>query len=627
PAGFRVPVFGEHQEIWIPLAQDPLFGSWMPRPGGHWLQVIGRLKPGRSIASVQPQTNAVAQQLATEFPEQKAGWDMKLAPLQAVIVGEIETPLLVLLGAVGLVLLLACVNIANLLLARSTFRIREVALRQAFGAGRARIVRQFLTESAVLGLVGAVLGVGIAYFSLHALSSLLPADAPAARPVQLDASVLGFSLLIALLASLGFGLAPALFTARTDVQANLKQGSLQSGSDRGRLRLRGFLTGAEIALAMVIVVAAGLLVRSLIRMTEVDPGFQPAHLLKAEVSLPRYQYKTPQQWNAFSDTLLQRIQAQPGMENTAMAVPLPIANGLVNLTFVLPDHAPLPTGTSDSADYVSVSPKYFSVMGIPLVQGRLFTEDESASSPRVALISESFARRYFANENPVGKKITFGFPPDGNITREIVGVVGNVRDVGLTQEPGPMMYVPFAQAPFWGGVLVVKSKLPASTVAGAIRQAVASIDKDLPVTDIETMPSVLDASVAQPRFRTWLLSAFGMVALLLAAAGVYGVVSYSVASRTREFGVRASLGASPGLIARLVLKEGISLAAAGLAAGLCAAVVLGRFLRSELYGVGAYDPLTFAVSMAVLLGVAIAACYIPARRAMRVDPMVALRYE
>jgi putative ABC transport system permease protein len=313
PAGFRVPVFGAHQEIWIPLAQDPLFGSWMPRPGGHWLRVMGRLKPGASLASVQPQANAVAQQLATEFPEQNSGWEMKLAPLQAVIVGEIKTPLLVLLGAVGLVLLLACVNIANLLLARSTFRTREVALRQAFGAGRARIVRQFLAESAVLGLMGAALGVAVAYFSLHALGSLLPADAPATRPVQLDGSVLGFSLLLALLASLGFGLAPALFTARADVQANLKQGSLQSGSDRGRLRLRSFLTGAEIALAMVIVVAAGLLVRSLIRMTEVDPGFNAEHLLKAEVSVPRYQYKTPQQWSAFSDALLQRIQVQPGM--------------------------------------------------------------------------------------------------------------------------------------------------------------------------------------------------------------------------------------------------------------------------------------------------------------------------
>jgi len=299
----------------------------------------------------------------------------------------------------------------------------------------------------------------------------------------------------------------------------------------------------------------------------------------------------------------------------------------VNLTFVLPDHAPLPPGESNSADYVSVTPKYFAVMGIPLLRGRLFITDDSISSPRVALISESFARRYFRNENPVGKKITFGFPPDVNITREIVGVVGNVRDVGLTQEPGPMMYVPFSQAPFWGGVLVVKSTLPASAVAGAIRQMVASIDKNLPVTDIETMPSVLDASVAQPRFRTWLLSAFGVVALLLAAAGIYGVVSYSVASRTREFGVRASLGASPGSIAKLVLKEGIALAAAGLAAGLCAAVVLGRFFRSELYGVGAYDPITFVVSVAVLLAVAMAACYIPARRAMRVDPMVALRHE
>lgn len=627
PASFRVPVFGEHQEIWIPLAQDPLFGPWMPKRGGHWLNVVGRLKAGASMASVQSEMDSVSRRLAAEFPAASAGWSVRVAPLQNVIVGEVKTPLLVLLGAVGLVLLLACVNIANLLLARATSRTREVALRQAFGASRGRIIRQFLTESAVLGLLGAILGVILAYSTTHALSMLLPDDAPAARNVQVDGWVLGFALLLSLLVSIAFGLAPALLAARSDVQSNLKNSASRSGSERGGLRLRGWLTRVEIALAMVLVAGAGLLVRSLLKMTSIDPGFSVAHVIKAQVSLPQYQYSKPQQWAAFSDQLLERIQARPGLENSAMAVPLPLADGFVNLKFEIPNHGDLPPGLPETADYVSVSPKYFHLMGIPLIRGRLFTPDDSMTTPRVALISESLARLYFRDEDPLGKRIEFGFPPDGNISREIVGVVGSVRDAGLTQEPGPMMYVPFAQAPFWGGNLVVKTTLPTEAVVGTIRQVVAGIDKNLPITEVDTMPAVLDASVAQPRFRTWLVGAFGIVALLLAAAGVFGVVSYSVASRTKEFGVRASLGASPASLGKMILLEGLSLAAIGLAVGLAVALVLARFLKSQLYGVTAYDPLTFLAGMAVLLAIALVACYFPARRAMKVDPMVALRYE
>jgi putative ABC transport system permease protein len=627
PAGFRVPIFGPQQEIWIPVAQDPLFSTFIPRRGGHFLGVMGRLKPGASLASVQSQVDALGKRLQAEFPDQNGGWDVRISPLHDVIVGKIRTPLLVLLGAVGLVLLLACVNVANLLLARATFRAREVALRQAFGAARGRIIRQFLTESAVLAFMGAILGIALAWLSTRSLASLLPADSMAAQPVEVDGWVLAFALIISVAAMIGFGLAPAILTSKSDVQSNLREGSAQSGTDRGRLRLRSFLTAAEIALAMVLVVGAGLLVQSLRRMTAIDPGFTVAHVTKAMVSLPRYEYKTPQQWATFSDSLLERVQAQPGMKDSAIAVPLPLADGFVNLGFTIAGNAPLPPGVQQNADYVSVTPGYFGLMGIPLRRGRLFTADDSMSSPRVAVISEALARHYFKDENPLGRKLVFGFPPETDQTREIVGVVADVRDAELTREPGPMMYVPFAQAPFWGGEVVVKSTLPSATVAAAIRQSVASIDKDLPVTDVETMPGVLEASTAQPRFRTWLLSAFGLVALLLAMAGVYGVISYSVASRTKEFGVRASLGATPGVIGKMVLTEGLALAAAGLGVGLAAALGLARFLKSELYGVAAYDPVTFLISLAVLLGVAIVACYLPARRAMKVDPMVALRYE
>lgn len=626
PASFHIPVFGDNQQIWIPIIQDPLFGAWIPKRELHWMRIVGRLNAGISLTRAQQELDAISQSLAAEFPAENGGWAEHIVPLQEAISDDLRTPLLVLLGAAGLVLLLACVNIANLLLARATSRTREVAVRLALGAKQSRIIRQLLTESAMLGVLGAAFGVALAYWSLQALGSFLPSDILGMQKVQLDAWVLGFAVLVSLVATIGFGLGPALLTANSDVQSTLKDSAGRSASV-GRLRARRFLAAGEMALAVVLVAAAGLLLRSLIAMTSVNPGFDVAHILKAEVSLPRYQYSSPQQWSTFAGALMERLQAQPGLQESALGVPLPLANGSVTVKFSMPDHAAVPSGTPTLANYVSVSPKYFRVMGIPLLRGRIFALEDSISSPKVTIISESFARFYFRDENPIGKRLVFGFHGDPDVAREIVGVVGNVRDEGLNQEPGPMMYVPFAQAPFWGGLLVVKSTLPTSAVVGTIRQVVQSIDKDLPVTDIATMPDVLNASVAEPRFRTGLLSVFGAVALLLAAAGVFGVVSYSVASRTREFGVRAALGASPGSIRKLVLMEGIRLGSIGLGAGLIAALGLVRFLKSELYGVAAYDPTTFVASTAVLLCVALLACYIPARRAMRADPMIALRCE
>lgn len=627
PAGFRVPLLGDDQQIWIPLVHDPLFGSWIPNRGLHWLRVVGRLPAGASLPKTQSKAEAVSRALAREFPAENSGWAARVLPLRGSIVEDVRTPLLVLLGIAGLVLLLACVNIANLLLARATSRAREMALRHVFGAERGRIVRQLLTESAILGLLGAILGVVLAYGAAHILVSLLPSDFPAAQHVQLNAWVLGYALLISLAASLGFGLAPALLTANSSLQANLKEGSSRSGSNRGRLRMRGLLTRAQIAMAMVLVAGAGLLVRSLVRMTSVNPGFNAAHLVKAEISLPRYQYTTPQQWSQFAKTLLERTQAQPGLNESALGVPLPVADSSVNLRFSIARHAAPAPGAAQSADYVSVSPKYFRVMGIPLLRGRTFSASDSPMAARVAIVSESFARRYFPGENPLGQKLVFGFPLSSNSAREIVGVVGDVRDARLNQEPGPMMYVPFAQAPFWGGELVVKSRLSRAAVVKTIHQVVASIDPELPVTDVASMPDILTDSVSQPRVRTWLVCTFGVLAVLLAVAGVFGVVSYSVASRSQEFGVRSSLGASPASIRNMILKEGLWLASAGLAAGVVAALGLARFLKGELYGVATYDPITFAAGAALLAAAALAACYIPARRAMRVDPMVALRYE
>lgn len=627
PAGFYVPIFGNRQQIWIPIIDDPLFGSWIPHRELHWLPLVGRLHPGQSLAEARTRAAAISHTLATQFPAQNGGWAVHVRPFQAAIVGDLRTPLLVLLGAVFLVLLLACVNVANLLLARATSRAREMALRRALGAERGRIVRQLLTESAMLGLLGAALGIAIAFAGVHAAGLLLPSDDPAVRGVQLNGWMLGYALVLSMAASLGFGLAPALLAANANLQSNLKEGSLRSGANRGGLRMRGFLTRAEIALAMVLVAGAGLLVRSLIAMTSVNPGFNPAHLLKADVSLPRYQYSTPPQWTRFSDALLERIQAQPGLRNSALAVPLPLADPPATMRFSIARHAPLAPGTPESADYVSVSPNYFQTMAIPLLRGRAFAPSDSDMSARVAIVNEAFVRRYFQGENPLGQKLVFGSPLTANAPREIVGVTGDVRDLQLNREPGPMMYVPFAQAPLWGAELVVKSMLPTAAIVREVHRAVQSIDPNLPITDVASMPNVVSESVAQPRSRTWLVGAFGAIALLLAAIGVFGVVSYSVSSRTPEFGIRASLGASPVSIRNMILLEGLGLAGAGLSVGFVAALGLVRFLKGELYGVAAYDPVTFAISAGVLLAAALAASYIPARRAMRVDPTVALRYE
>jgi len=627
PAGFRSPFFNETQDIWIPLAQDPLFSGWLERPGGHWLPVIGRVKAGVSRAQAQADMDLVSANLAKMFPAEDTGWTVHLNSLQREIAGNARTPLLILLGAVGLVLLIACANIANLLLARATSRGREMALRQALGAERGRIVRQLLTESALLGVLGGVAGILAGYWSIRALIPLLPSQLSQMQSVSLDGWVLAFALLLSAAACMGFGLAPALLAAESDVEANLKEGAARSGQGGRGHRARRLLAASEMALAVILIAGAGLFLRSFASLTAVNPGFNVAHIVKAEISLPRFQYSSPQQWNAFAKELLEGIQAQPGLQDSALVIPVPMADGQINLAFTIPGAPPPAPGTPSSADYVSVSPGYFRVMGIPLLRGRIFNDSDEATSPRVAIISEGLAQFYFPNQDPIGREIGINFPPDKSVVRRIVGIVADVHDVSLHKAPGPMVYVPYAQQPFWGSPVVVKTTQSASAVAAAVRQVVRGIDPNLPVTEVASMPDVLASSVAEPRFRTWLLGLFGVVALILATVGIFGVISYSVSCRTQEFGVRIALGASRGMIGRMVLRESLLLAAAGLSGGVVAALALAQFLKSQLYGVGASDPLTFAGTVALLLGVALAASYLPARRATRVDPIVALRYE
>jgi len=627
PASFRSPFINSKPEVWIPLVQDPLFGSWMARRGGHWLAVFGRLKPGVSIAQAQAEMDAISERLASEFPAENKGWTVRLVPMQKEIVGDVRTALLVLLGAVGLVLLIACANIANLLLTRATSRSKEIAVRTALGAGRSRIIRQLLSETAVLGLLGGVIGIALAYWGVRALSSLLPDNLPRVNAIRVDNFVLIFALVLSAIASAVFGLVPALFASKLDIQSSLREGSGRSGESGNRRRARSFLAAAEIALAMVLLVAAGLLLRSFSKLTSVSPGFEPQHIVKAEVSLPQFQYSKPQQWTAFSDELLAHIQAQPGLQNSAIAIPVPIVDGFINLGFEIEGAPPKSSTESRTADYASVSPEYFHVMGIPLLSGRLFNQQDIATAPPVTLISKTMAQRYFPNQDPIGKRLSFGFPPNPGIPREIVGIVGDVRDTSLGDAPGPMMYVPYAQAPFWGADLVVKSTLGTSAVTVAIRQEVQKIDKDLPVTDVGKLPDLLDASVSQQRFRTLLLGLFAAMALILAATGIFGVISYSVSCRTNEIGIRVALGASRAAILRMILRETLLLTFAGLLVGIPCALVASHLIGHMLFGVSANDPVTLAAVASTLTAVATLAGFIPARRAMLVDPMVALRHE
>jgi len=607
--------------------QDPLFGPLTSRPRVRLLGVIGRLRPGVSLAKAQAEMNNLGVRFAKEFPAEDAGLTIRTKPYRQALVENVRPALLILLSAVGLLLLMACANIANLLLSRATARGREIAVRIALGASRARIVRQLLTESALLGLLGGVAGVLLAAGAIRSLQPFLPSEVVRIGSIHVGGPVLAFALLLSLAAALAFGLAPALLATPSNLQMNIKEGGERTGQ-RGGQHLRGFLAIAEISLAMVLLVAGGLLIRSFALVTSVNPGFDPKNVTEAEVSLPQFQYSTPRQWTAFSNELLARLHAQPGLQDSALAAPLPMdRQGQATFEFGIVGNPPLPPGKSTTADYQTVSPDYFRVMRIPLLRGRLFSEQDSPSNPKVAIISETLARRYFPGQDPIGRQMRFGFPPNSNVAREIVGVVGDVRDVTLSQKPGPIMYVPFAQAPLYGGEVVVRSSLSAASVAAAIRHAVHSIDKDLPVTDVESFPDALGQSISRERFRTFLLGSFSAIALVLAAVGIFGVISYSASQRTHEIGIRMALGAQRRDVLRLILGQGAKLALLGLAIGIVLALLLTRLIASLLYSVSATDPLTFGAVAIVLLGVAVTACYIPARRAMRVDPTVALRYQ
>jgi putative ABC transport system permease protein len=588
----------------------------------HFLRPVGRLKPGVTRTQAQAEVETIARRLQALYPKTNANQSLFLMPLQERVVGNIRLTLLVLLGAVGCVLLIACANVANLLLARATARQKEIAVRAAFGASRGRVVRQLLTESLTLALLGGLGGALLAKWGVGLLVKLNAANLPRADEIGINASVLAFTLIVALLTGLLFGLVPALQSTRLDLTDALKEGGRGAGGGAQRHRTLSVLVVGEIALAVVLLIGAGLLINSFVRLQQVGSGFDERNLLTARLDLPN-PYGEPEKKVAFFEQLQQRVAALPGVEAVGLVTELPLARQSADFTFTIEGRPAPPAGQSPHADIRNVNHDYFRAMRIPLRTGRRFTEAEVHDNAKVIIISDVLAQRFFAGEEPLGQRLrlsTLGQEP-----YQIVGIVGDVRHRGLDVELRQTIYFPSLRLGYAN--LVIRTTNDPTSLAAAVRKEVAAIDPNQPVANVKTMERWVSESVAQPRFRTLLLGLFSAVALLLAVVGIYGVLSYAVTQRTHELGIRMALGARANDVLGLVVRQGMKLALTGVALGVVAALLLTRLLKDLLFGVRATDPLTFAAIVLLLTGVAFVACWIPARRATRVDPLTALRHE
>ena len=626
PAGFSFP---PGVQVWIPIAlRDSAAGDYQH----HYIRVMGRLKPGVSIEHAQAAMQALALQINAEHPATDAGNGVSITPLRKQLAGDIRTPLLVLLGAVGFVLLIACANVASLLLARATTRHKEIAACAALGASSGRLLRQFLTESLLLSVAGGGLGVALALWCTRFLVSIFPNDIanlsiPRVESIPVDMPVLLFALSAALLTGLLFGVAPAMQSARANAAEVLKESSRGSTPGSRSARLRRVLVIAEIALSLVLLAGAGLLIESFQRVASASLGFQPDHVLGVEVFLApnRYPPNQPDKQRAFVRDVLERMRSLPGVRSAGAANTLPLT-GFWGETDFLVEGRPLPKpGETPNADNRFITPGYFSTLRVPLVAGRDFTGADREGGRLVAIVDETFARQYL-DGSPIGKRLNLG-TPEMPEWWEVVGEVNNVKAFGLERPDLPTLYRPLAQRP-WGllAFAIGTAGAPARLLKSA-QQAVWDVDKDQPVFRALPMSTLAEQSIALRRVSTLLLAGFAALALVLAAVGIYGVMSYSVARRTHEIGTRMALGAQPKDVLRLVLMQGARLALAGVAIGVVAAVILTRYMGSFLFGISAGDPGTFAAVAILLTAIALAACYVPARRAMRIDPMRALKYE
>ena len=620
PAGFSFPA--KTTEVWVPLAISP---QRKQDRNSISYQAVGRVKPGVTMAQASADMGAIAKRLDEQYS--RSNYGVNLVLLRDQETRSVKPALLVLLGAVAFVLLIACANVANLLLARAAIREKEIAIRVALGARRSRIIRQLLTESAVLGLAGGAAGLLIAVLGLKILVALSPGDIPRFDQAGIDGWVLVFTLVVSLLTGLIFGLVPSLQTSKPDLNNTLKEGGRGTTGGAGGIRVRNLLVVSEIALSLVLLVGAGLLIRSFIRLQQFDLGFNPDNLATMRIQLPGSKYREAAQVDAFYRQLLERIESVPGVQSVG-AISALFLDDTPNSTNFSIEGRPVPTGADAiEVPFDSVSPGYFRTMGIQLQAGREFDQREVSGAPPVVIINETFARRFFPDEDPLGKRFVYGGPGPDNPWITIVGVVGDMRRTGFDRPVRPETFLPHSQAP--SGVLTVVARTASNpeNLSGTLRSEVWAVDKDQSVFDLKTMDQTLSEMSSQRRFNMLLLGVFAALALTLAAVGIYGVMSYSVAQRTHEIGIRMALGARGTDVLGMVVKRGMVLVAAGIGVGLIGAIGLTRLMSSLLYGISATDPLTFVVIPFVLAAVALGACFVPARRATRVDPMIALRYE
>ncbi len=625
PRGFNFPIATPPVQLWTTCADDT---DMLSERGADFLAVLGRLKPGVPIAQAQADLSRINANLAQQYPGSNlhtAG--ARVDPELQRLVGDVAPALLVLFGAVGCVLLIACANVANLLLARSMTRQKEMAIRSALGAGRGRVIRQLLTESVLLALFGGGLGLLLALWGTSGLVRLIPQNVPRMSQIQMDSRVFVFTLLAAVLTGILFGLAPALQSSKTNLVDSLKEGGRGLSSGLQHNRLRGALVVAEMALALALLMGAGLMIQSFARLQNVDPGLNSHNVLTFTFDLPDARYKTNQQ-KIFYRQLLDRLNTMPGVASAAAALPLPLSGNNFDISFTI-EGRPVAKGNSPVEDAQIVSPGYFRTMGIPLLAGREFAPTETPTSPNVVIVNQAFAKKYFPNEDPVGKhmepELSDSDSPEP--MRKIVGVVGDVKTRSLSRDARPEYFFPYQQALIGNLSMVLRTQAAPESVLGAARDAVRSMDSSLPFYSVKTMDQYLGVSVAQPRFSTLLLSIFAGLALALTALGLYGVISYSVAQRTHEIGIRMALGAQTSDVLKMVIRQVMLLTVLGWAAGITAGFFLMRFLSSQLYGIRITDPLTLLGVTIVLAAVALLACCIPARRAAHVDPLQALRHE
>jgi putative ABC transport system permease protein len=634
PSNFQSPNAQDNPQVWVPMSFDGADPFRIPASGGgtefknrthRFLIGVARLKPDVTISQAQSDMEMVARQIEEQHPDINTGLSVNIVSLHKQIIGNIKPALLVLLAAVGSVLLIACANVANLLLSRAAARQKEFAVRAALGASRFRLIRQLLTESLMLALIGGALGLLLAFAGIKLLLSLNPPNIPRLGEIDVDIRVLGFTLLVSILTGIIFGLAPALQASNPDLNETLKEASRGSTGGRGRKRIRGLLVISEIVVTTVLLIIAGLMIKSFWSLQNVNPGFSPDNTLTMMVNLAPGKYRENYQISGFYEQLLKRIETLPGVRSVGAVTNLPLTSTVVRFRFTIDGRPPATTGERLVATTGAVNSTYFQAIGIPLLKGRPFSEQDRDKSPPVLIINDTMARRYWPGEDPIGRRLTL--PSLGGISREVVGVVGDIKHSGLDTESGAQIYLPYLQQPWNFMSLVVRTQSNPARMAGVIRHEITALDANQSAYDVKTMQQVVSESVSQPRLYTLLLGVFAAVAMILAAVGIYGVMNYLVSQRVHEIGIRMALGAQAMEIFKMIVGQGMLLALTGVVIGVVAAFLGTRAMESLLFGVSTRDLTTFLGIPMMLAAIAFLSIYIPARRAMKVDPMVALRQE